>query len=120
MLPSPRAPLRNHSVSGKGTKRKYDWAEASVNGVPVLKANVHVGKTVAHGIGSVLTPDAAAKVSTEKAPAAKTGSRKLLQSQWGFQAGATAEQDDISSQIANAVAGNESAAQVARQGTLRK
>jgi hypothetical protein len=51
-----------HSVSGKGSKRKYDWAEASVNGVPVLKANVFVGKSVAHGIGSVLTPDGPAKV----------------------------------------------------------
>lgn len=108
-----------------GTKRKYDWAEASVNGVPVLKANVHVGKSVAHGIGSVLTPDAAAKVSTEKAPAAKTGSRKLLQrgggnAGWGFSAGPTYAQDNTSAAIENAVYGNESAADAARTGTASK
>jgi hypothetical protein len=68
-------------------------------------------------------------VSTEKAPApAKTGSRKLLQrggggggdAGWGFSAGPTAEQDDISSQIQNAVYGNETAAQAAKQGVLRE
>jgi uncharacterized surface protein with fasciclin (FAS1) repeats len=109
-------------VSGKDTKRKYDWAEASVNGVPVLKANVHVGKAVAHGIGAVLIPGAAApKVNTEKAPVAKTGTRKLLQqggsSGWAFSAGPTAVQDEVSSQIQAAVYGNESAADAALTST---
>jgi hypothetical protein len=121
-----------------GTKRKYDFAEARVvpvNGqaVPILRSNVHVGKAVVHGIGSVLDPNAAPAVTTEKAAAAgtaaaaaagtaakKTGSRKLQQFGWGMSAGPTAEQDDIAGQIQAAVNGDESVAQVADQSRLRK
>lgn len=51
-------------ASAKGTPLKYDWAVASVNGVPVIKPNVFVGKSVAHGIDKVLVPGAA-KVSMD-------------------------------------------------------
>lgn len=107
-----------------GTKRKYDWAEAKVNGVPVVKSNVHIGKAVVHGIGSVLSPNAPA-VTTEKAPAAaaapkSTNGRRMLAFGWGMMAGPTAAQDDVSGQIEAAVNGDESAAAAARSSTLRK
>jgi len=110
--------------SAAGTKAKFDWAEARVtpaNGqaVPVLRSNVHVGKAVVHGIGAVLIPNAAPAVTTEKAAAAKTGSRKLLGWGWGMSAGPTAAQDDISGQIYQAVQGNESVAKVADQSRLQ-
>jgi len=123
-------------ISAKGTKAKYDWAEARVvpadgQEVPVLKANVHVGKSIANGIGVVLNPDAKpASTSTEKgaapakpaaaaAPApAKAAGRKLLGYDWGFEGGPTAEQDAAASSIQNAVMGNESAASAANQSLL--
>jgi len=114
-------------ISAAGTKAKYDWAEARVvpadgQEVPVLKANVHVGKAIVNGIGTVLNPDAAAKAaapaatSTEKG--SKTGSRKLLGWDWGFQGGPTAAGDDAASNIQNAVMGNESVASAANQNLL--
>lgn len=127
-----RTPRRKPAA---GTKRKYDFAEARVvpvNGqaVPILRSNVHVGKAVVHGIGSVLDPNAAPAVTTEKAAgtaaagagtaAKKTGSRKLQQFDWGMSAGPTAEQDDIAGQIQAAVNGDESVAQAADQSRLRK
>jgi uncharacterized surface protein with fasciclin (FAS1) repeats len=125
-------------VPSKGTKRKFDWGRADVipadgQAVPVLKPNVHVGKAVVHGIGSVLNPTAAA-VTTEKAAtkpaakpaaaaaapaaAAKTGSRKLLDFGWGAMAGPTAEQDAAQQAIQNAVSGDESVANAAQGAVL--
>jgi hypothetical protein len=101
--------------------------------VAVIKPNVHVGKAVVHGIGSVLNPTAAA-VTTEKAAtkpaakpaaaaaapaaAAKTGSRKLLDFGWGAMAGPTAEQDAAQQAIQNAVSGDESVANAAQGAVL--
>ena len=115
-------------MSAAGTQRKYDWAEAKVDGVPVVKANVHIGKAVVHGIGSVLNPNAAPAVTTEKAPAAAaaaaapkaTNGRRMLDWGWGMSAGPTAEQDAVSSNIAAAVAGDESVASAANNSVLRK
>jgi len=129
-----------HRISAAGTKAKYDWAEARVvpadgQEVPVLKANVHVGKAIVNGIGVVLNPDAAAKAApaaAKAAPAAakavpaatstekgsKTGSRKLLGWDWGFVGGPTAALDDASSNIQNAVMGNESVASAANKNLL--
>jgi len=123
-----------HRISAAGTKAKYDWAEARVvpadgQEVPVLKANVHVGKAIVNGIGVVLNPDAAAKAapaakavpaatSTEKG--SKTGSRKLLGWDWGFVGGPTAALDDASSNIQNAVSGNQSIATAAKKNLLGK
>jgi len=110
-------------ISAAGTKAKYDWAEARVvpadgQEVPVLKANVHVGKAIVNGIGTVLNPDAAAKAvpaSTSTEKGSKTGSRKLLGWDWGMTAGPTAATDDAASRIENAVYGNESAASAAQK-----
>jgi hypothetical protein len=124
--------------SAAGTKAKFDWSEARVipadgTPVPILRSNVHVGKAVVHGIGSVLLPNAAPAVTTEKgatpaakpaaaAPAAapKAPGRRLLDWGWGMSAGPTAAQDDVSGQIEQAVNGNESTAAVANSARLRE
>lgn len=86
-----------------------------------------------HGIGSVLLPNAAPAVTTEKgatpaakpaaaAPAAapKAPGRRLLDWGWGLSAGPTAAQDDIHGQIEQAVNGNESVADVANSSVRRE
>jgi len=116
-------------ISAKGTMAKYDYAEARVvpadgKEVPVLKANVHVGKAIANGIGAVLNPEGkTAATTTEKgaatAPVKSSSGRKLLQGYgWQKSAGPTISQNYASSQIADAVAGNESAASAAGRSQL--
>lgn len=132
-FPSP-ALIHHHRKSAAGTKAKFDWSEARVipadgTPVPILRSNVHVGKAVVHGIGSVLLPNAAPAVTTEKGatPAAKPAAaapkapgRRLLDWGWGLSAGPTAAQDDVHGQIEQAVNGNESVAAVANSSVRRE
>jgi uncharacterized surface protein with fasciclin (FAS1) repeats len=136
-LESKELKLNYVKKSAAGTKAKFDWSEARVipadgTPVPILRSNVHVGKAVVHGIGSVLLPNAAPAVTTEKgatpaakpaaaAPAAapKAPGRRLLDWGWGMSAGPTAAQDDVSGQIEQAVNGNESTAAVANSARLQ-
>jgi len=73
---------------------------------------------VAAAKAEVAAAKAAAPAATSTEKGSKTGSRKLLGWDWGFQGGPTAAGDDAASNIQNAVMGNESVASAANQNLL--
>lgn len=102
--------------------RKLPYAKAVIKttsgqNVNVLRANVHVGPAVAHGVGAVLLPGSAAPAAAKPAAVktTKPAGRHLMQFGWGMQAGATSEGDAAAGDIQNAVNGDESVAGAAQQ-----
>lgn len=121
--------------------RKLPFATADVltttgQSVPIVKANVHVGQMVVHGIESMLLPGNATLASITPANATKPsgrhlllsslafasldgsgygGSRALLGWGWGMSAGPTAEMDDAEGAIQAAADGDESVAAATQQ-----